>query len=313
MGLAVRVAVMAAALVAAAFPAAAQAGNAAATPTVTATVAPTASAATTVARPPARLAPTARTTARSGQDRSRCGKGLVALTFDDGPARGTTMKLVGILERRHVPATFFMLGSRVHAMPRLARRVAAHGFTVGNHTWSHRLLTRLPGREVKDELRRTARELRRVGIGTSTLMRPPYGDIDARVRADVRALELVPVLWDVDSGDWRGGSARRIADSVLRQLRPHRRNIVLQHDGVRNSPASVRAVPIVVHEARRRGYCFAELGPRGGVRPPAVGPAAGRRPGSVPARPIGRITSSPAGFGLELGTAQPLHAGSASS
>lgn len=101
-------------------------------------------------------------------------------------------------------------------------------------------------------------------------MRPPYGAIDARVRRDVDDLRLVPVLWNVDSNDWRGGSARQIADSILRQLQRHRDNIVLQHDGVRNSPASVAAVPRVVREARRRGYCFGSLGPRGHIAAPAA-------------------------------------------
>jgi peptidoglycan/xylan/chitin deacetylase (PgdA/CDA1 family) len=192
-----------------------------------------------------------------------CSAGLVALTFDDGPARGLTVKLLGILQDRHVPATFFMVGSRVRTAPRAARLVARAGFAIGNHTWSHPKLTRLSNRVIRSEIRRTARELRSLGIPASTLMRPPYGDINARVRADMDDLGLVPVLWDVDSDDWRGGSARQIAASILRQLRPHKSNIVLQHDGVRNSPASVAAVPIVVHAARRRGYCFTELGPHG--------------------------------------------------
>jgi peptidoglycan/xylan/chitin deacetylase (PgdA/CDA1 family) len=197
-----------------------------------------------------------------------CSAGLVALTFDDGPARGLTAKLVGILVDRHVPATFFMVGSRVRTAPNGARTVARAGFAVGNHTWSHPRLTRLSSSAIAAELRRTARELRRVGVRPLPLMRPPYGDVNARVRAVVRDQGLVPVLWTVDSRDWRGGSSRQIADSILRQLRPHRTNIVLQHDGVRNSPASVAAVPRVVRVARQRGYCFARLGPRGTVLPP---------------------------------------------
>lgn len=197
-----------------------------------------------------------------------CSAGLVALTFDDGPARGLTAKLVRILLDRHVPATFFMVGSRVHTAPRAARLVAGSGFAIGNHTWSHPHLTRLSDRAIRSEIRRTARELRGLGIRPSTLMRPPYGDVNARVRADIRGLGLVPVLWTVDSNDWRGGSSRQIAASILRQLRAHRTNIVLQHDGIRNSPASVAAVPLVVRAARRRGYCFARLGPHGGVLPP---------------------------------------------
>jgi peptidoglycan-N-acetylglucosamine deacetylase len=201
-----------------------------------------------------------------------CAAGLIALTFDDGPARGLTVRLVRILKRRHVPATFFMVGSRARTAPRAARVVARAGFPVGNHTWSHPKLTQLSDLRVRDELRRTTSRLRRLGIPPTPLMRPPYGDINARVRADVRDLGLVPVLWDIDSRDYRGGSADRIARTILLRLRPHQSNIVLQHDGVRNSPASVRAVPTVIRVARHRGYCFTTLGPDGRMEPlPATG------------------------------------------
>ena len=205
-----------------------------------------------------------------------CPAGLVALTFDDGPARGLTERLVRILMRRHVPATFFMVGSRVKTARSAARKVAKAGFVVGNHSWSHPHLTRLSDGAIRTEMRRTTSWLRRVGIAPTDLMRPPYGDINARVRSDVHALGMVPVLWDVDSDDWRGGSAREIARTILRQLRPHRSNIVLQHDGVRNSPASVAAVPTVIRVARHRGYCFTSLGPDGAMQPlpmPAEAPA----------------------------------------
>jgi peptidoglycan/xylan/chitin deacetylase (PgdA/CDA1 family) len=218
------------------------------------------------AAPTGPTAPTAPSAApaRAVGDRP-CRAGLVALTFDDGPATKTTPRLVRTLRERHVPATFFMVGSRVRRAPRVARRVAAAGFAIGNHTWSHARLTHLPDRVVRREIRSTAHALRRIGIPPGPLMRPPYGEIDPRVRRDVRTLGLVPVLWNVDSEDWRGGSPRRIADSILAQLRRHRDNIVLQHDGVRNSPASVTAVPRVVREARRRGYCFGEIDLHGRV------------------------------------------------
>jgi peptidoglycan/xylan/chitin deacetylase (PgdA/CDA1 family) len=217
-----------------------------------------------------------------------CSAGLVALTFDDGPARGLTARLVAILQQNQVPATFFMVGSRVRTAPREAQLVAQAGFAIGNHTWSHPKLTRLPNRRIRAEIHRTAREFQSVGIPPPTLMRPPYGDINRRVRANMRALGLVPVLWNVDSGDWRGGSKRRIAASILRQLRPHRSNIVLQHDGVTNSPASVAAVPLVIRAARARGYCFATLGPRGRMVAPVPSVDgtvyAGSEVGPTPAR-----------------------------
>lgn len=192
-----------------------------------------------------------------------CPAGLIALTFDDGPSPTQTPRLVKILREKRVPATFFMVGQRVRSAPAVARLVQDSGFGIANHTWAHPLLTRVSDRAVRDQLRATAKEMRRHGLRPGPLMRPPYGGMDARVRRDILGTRMVPVLWSVDSRDWAGGSPRQIADRILSQLRPNGQNVVLQHDGVSNSPNSISAVPLVVTEARRRGYCFTALDDRG--------------------------------------------------
>ncbi|MFL6059818.1 MAG: polysaccharide deacetylase family protein, partial [Marmoricola sp.] len=115
----------------------------------------------------------------------RCPAGLVALTFDDGPSAAVTPRLVRSLVKRHVPATFFMVGSRIHTAPAAGRMVARAGFTIGNHTWSHADLERLSDGAIRHQLRTTRREMREHGIVPSDLMRPPYGAISPRVRTDV--------------------------------------------------------------------------------------------------------------------------------
>jgi len=216
-----------------------------------------------------------------------CSRGLVALTFDDGPASGVTSPLLRVLVAKRVPATFFVLGSRVHTDPADARLVARQGFVIANHTWSHRVLTTLSDDAIRAELTSTRRELTRHGIAPSRLMRPPYGATNARVNRIAHSLGLVPVLWTIDTRDWAGGSSRSIAAYVLRHLRPHRVNIVLQHDGVARSPISVAAVPRIVSGARAKGYCFASLDGSGRPAVPVprlrVDVAGGREAGHVPA------------------------------
>jgi peptidoglycan/xylan/chitin deacetylase (PgdA/CDA1 family) len=223
-----------------------------------------------------------RSSARDERRADDCRSGLVALTFDDGPSRTVTPVLVHTLLERQVPATFFMVGSRIRTAPAAGRLVQRSGFVIGNHTWSHADLPRLSNAAIRHQLRSTRREMRAHGIRPSDLMRPPYGAISHRVRVDVRRLGLVPVLWTVDSRDWAGGSPQQIASRILGALRKHATNIVLQHDGVTNSPNSVAAVPIVVRTARERGFCFTHLGPRGG---PARIVEKPKRPPSVPAPP----------------------------
>lgn len=197
-----------------------------------------------------------------------CRAGLIALTFDDGPSASVTMGLVRTLQRLDVPATFFMVGSRVRANPEIARAVQQAGFKIANHSWSHRSLTALPHRAVLRELERTRQEFVAQRIVASSLMRPPFGAKNRRVLKGVNRLGLHSVMWSIDSFDWRGGSPRQIARRVLVGLTPNGTNLVLQHDGVINSPNSVKAVPLIVAAARKRGYCFAELGEKGRVAVP---------------------------------------------
>jgi peptidoglycan/xylan/chitin deacetylase (PgdA/CDA1 family) len=206
--------------------------------------------------------------ARASPGPAACSAGLIALTFDDGPAPTVTPDLLALLAARRVPATFFMVGSRVASHPALVRRVQRLGFVIGNHTYRHEDLTTLSDAGTRSTLARTRRALVRAGVRPSPLMRPPYRATNARVRRVTRAMGLTQVLWTIDPRDWESGTSSDIARRVLRALRPHQPNIVLLHDGVGRSPITLRAVPRIIHGARQRGYCFAALGPAGRPAPP---------------------------------------------
>jgi peptidoglycan/xylan/chitin deacetylase (PgdA/CDA1 family) len=189
-------------------------------------------------------------------------KGKVALTFDDGPARGTTHRLIQLLRRNQVPATFFMVGQRVAANPSAALEVEHTGFLVANHSWAHRDMSRQSYRDVRRSLRATRSAMKDAGLHPTDLMRPPYGALAKPARRAIRDSGYLPVLWTDDSLDWKWGSSQQIAQRIIAGLRPGR-NIVLQHDGVNRSPLSVAAVERVIRVAKRRGYCFTALDEKG--------------------------------------------------
>jgi len=197
-----------------------------------------------------------------------CSRGLVALTFDDGPSSSVTPALLRVLQRQHVPATFFMVGSRVASAPGVARAVDRAGFTIGNHTWAHTDLTTQTDAQIRGALGATRRQMLHQHLHPGWLMRPPYGAIDDRVRDVVRSMGYTPVLWTIDPRDWDGPSAAEIESRVVGAARPHATNIVLQHDGVANSPATLAAVPGEIATLRARGYCFAGLDGAGRPTPP---------------------------------------------
>ncbi|WP_307489861.1 polysaccharide deacetylase family protein [Pseudarthrobacter defluvii] len=148
-----------------------------------------------------------------------------ALTYDDGPDTTTTAQLLTILKNTGAEATFFMTGSNAAAHPATARQVAEAGHAIGNHTYSHPYLTKLPPAGVKSEIDGADAAIR-AAIGSSpSLMRPPYGAADATVQS---AVGKPLILWAVDSLDWQSRNPALFVPKVLKEISPG--DVVLMHD-----------------------------------------------------------------------------------
>lgn len=180
-------------------------------------------------------------------------KKLVALTFDGGPS-GFTSRIDRILQRKHVRASFFWVGSRIAGHERVVRRVARQGHEIANHSWFHDDLTGLPADEVRRQLARTNRLLSRLTDERPRVFRPPYGAVNDQVREIAAGLRMRTVLWDVDSLDWTGPGCERIAARIREMVR--HRSIVLMHDGGGDRTQTVCALPRIVRDLRSRGFRF---------------------------------------------------------
>jgi peptidoglycan/xylan/chitin deacetylase (PgdA/CDA1 family) len=183
----------------------------------------------------------------------------VALTFDDGPNPPFTGRVLDVLERYAVPATFFCVGLHASAHTEELARMAEAGHGLGNHTWSHPFLPDLSVRELEVQLERTDEAIEDVaGVGRPRLFRPPYG---SRTGAIVRWLGRdggpTTALWDVDTEDWAMPGAAAIAGAVLTQARPG--SIVLMHDGGGDRSQTAEALPAVVEGLLDRGYRFVRV------------------------------------------------------
>ncbi len=185
----------------------------------------------------------------------------IALTFDDGPDPSFTPQVLDILEREHVPATFFVIGANVEANPDLMRRVIRDGFEIGSHTFTHPNLSVVSPEQFDLELNATQRLLEsEFGIGT-LLFRPPYAeDVEPetpdQARALIRAGQLgyYTVGMQIDPLDWHSRSADQIAQRVLDGAASHAGNVVLLHDAGGDRSATVAALPGIIHELRARGF-----------------------------------------------------------
>ncbi|MFC8922867.1 polysaccharide deacetylase family protein [Cellulosimicrobium sp. NPDC057127] len=172
----------------------------------------------------------------------------VALTFDDGPDHETE-RLLQVLADKRATATFFMVGRNVAARPEVAAAVVAGGHLVANHSWDHPRLTTLDDDEIDDQLERTQTAIRDATGATPTFLRPPYGDVDDRVRSIATRAGLRVELWDVDTQDWRTRDAEETRRRVAAQVEPG--SVVLLHD---IHASSVDAVAGIVDDLREQGY-----------------------------------------------------------
>jgi peptidoglycan/xylan/chitin deacetylase (PgdA/CDA1 family) len=169
----------------------------------------------------------------------------VALTFDDGPGPYTRLML-DKLRKHHAQATFFIVGRNISLAPALLVRERRAG-AVGDHTYTHPMLTALDASEQKAQLARTQDAVARAGGGPVFLFRPPYGAHDATTDHIARSRGLLEILWDVDSRDSLGASYAQIEHNVIAGLRPGA--IVLMHE---NHGQTVRAMLSIFAALARR-------------------------------------------------------------
>jgi peptidoglycan-N-acetylglucosamine deacetylase len=182
----------------------------------------------------------------------------VALTFDDGPWPVTTKRVLRVLRRYDVPATFFMIGSLVRQRPRLVRMVLADGQEIGNHTFDHPLtMEHETPEEIAAELGHASRVLARAGVHP-TLFRPPGGWYDDSLVEEARRQGMRLVMWNVDPRDWRSHvTAKEITHAVLSHV--HAGSIVLLHDGGGDAMHTIKALPAIIKGIRARDLRFVKV------------------------------------------------------
>ena len=172
----------------------------------------------------------------------------LALTFDDGPRRGTTDILLNGLRERGVCATFFVVGQQIEGNEDLIRRMRDEGHQIGNHTYSHTRLLTAEKETVIEEIQKTEVILQALAGDGPYWLRPPYGLIDKRGAGNIRT---PMIYWSVDPEDWKLLDAEKVVFCVMQQVQDG--DIILLHDFY---PTSVDAALELVDRLEREGYTF---------------------------------------------------------
>ncbi len=177
----------------------------------------------------------------------------VALTFDDGPYEGDTLKLLDVLKKAGVRATMFNVAYKCEAHPELLKAEIDAGMEIANHTYMHLSLPGLPERVVENELVFGAKRLQELGHlpHEVDICRPRGGEYDGSVVNAAHRHEYTMVLWTDDPGDYKGLPAKEIERILVKELNPG--GIVLLHDSL---PETRLALPGFIAYAKRKKYKF---------------------------------------------------------
>jgi len=176
----------------------------------------------------------------------------VAMTFDDGPHPQNTPRLLDMLRARDIKATFFVIGQSVNLYPSVVRRTVEEGHEIGNHSNTHRLLSKLSDAEICADLTRCKDAVAHAADYEIRVMRPPYGGLSQRQRVMVHSQFGYPtILWSVDPLDWKRPGPSVVASRILKGTTPG--SIVLSHD---LHGQTVDAMPATLDGLLNRGYKF---------------------------------------------------------
>ncbi len=197
---------------------------------------------------------------------------VVALTFDDGPNPPYTERILDVLRRERVHATFFVVGRAVEAYPHTVRRIAGEGHALGNHSWDHAHLLGRSAAFVHAELARTDDALARVANVRPRLMRPPFGQRDFSLMAQAKRDGYTVVMWsDRLPDDWEQPGDATIASRVVSRV--HDGSIIVLHDGNRGQLCAraklpprtcdrtqeIAATAEIIETLRTQGYRFVTI------------------------------------------------------
>lgn len=177
-------------------------------------------------------------------------KPVLALTFDDGPSL-YTKEILNILKSYDACATFFVIGNKVEAYQDIIKESIQNGNEIGNHSYSHKDLSKLKSNDFLEEIEKTQEIIQRTTGYTPKLLRPTYGERNQRMD---HMTNLKIVLWTVDPKDWSKKTSKQIINHILSKVKNE--DIILLHD---TKKRTVEVVKVIVPKLIEEGYQFVTM------------------------------------------------------
>lgn len=175
----------------------------------------------------------------------------IALTFDDGPHKKYTPKLLDTLKQYDVPATFYIIGINAQLYPDIIKRIHDEWHEIGTHSWTHRDFTKLSQAEIQEERDHLEWLIYKLTWSYPSTYRPPYGNTHSGVQL---AMNRPAILWSIDSKDWLYRKGWR--SMVTATTGVHNGSIILMHDIY---DSSVSVVWSVIEKLQSEWYQFVTI------------------------------------------------------
>ena len=173
---------------------------------------------------------------------------LIAITFDDGPCANTG-KILDLFKKHNAKATFFIMGNRVATSPNTLNRIVNEGHEIGNHTWKHKNLSKLKKEDITKQITKTNKAVKELCGYDITLLRPPYGAINKKVKTIAKKNNMALIGWNIDTLDWDSKNKNKIYRVIKRTAKNG--NIILCHDLY---DATVEAMEKALPHLIKKGY-----------------------------------------------------------
>lgn len=173
-------------------------------------------------------------------------KPMIALSFDDGPNRKSTEKILAALENNNARATFFVVGCHAEENKDVVKHAYEIGCEIGSHTYNHKELTTLSSKQIKNEIEKTNNLIKEITNQERVLIRPPYGAVDDKV---LKRITSPIILWSLDTEDWLSRDTEKVIDEVINNVSDG--DIVLMHDYYMES---ANAAEVIIEKLTEKGY-----------------------------------------------------------
>ena len=182
----------------------------------------------------------------------------IYLTFDDGPDENITPRLLELLSKHKIKATFFMVGQKAERYPEIVLQIHKNGHIIGNHSYTHPHLIFKSKEIIEGEIKRTDKAVFEITGKRPTLFRPPHGQFGFAVLSVLKSTNHRMVLWSASSQDYKvKTSTEKIQARMKKYVRPGK--IVLMHDGHLQSPHMLKALENILDGIKEQNLKFSAL------------------------------------------------------